>query len=112
MKLKNLLIFTAGVAVGVIAVKVFGKLSSGKGMKTEDAAEDDVWVANYSSDSMDISLWQREDDPLNLVFTPDELAEMYLWDSASGADYHNFEKSLADTQPVRVDETGAWELDE
>jgi hypothetical protein len=80
MKTKNILIFTLGVILGVIVDGLFSKLASSRGIKTEDTAVNKFytngkWAADY-----------------------EYIREMNLWNRASAANYHNFEKSLADAQ--------------
>jgi hypothetical protein len=81
MKLKNLLIFTAGVAVGVIADRLFGK--------AEKPSDDDVWFANAYS--MDISHWDNMDELPNA-----------LWNAHTvslGKALEAIDRSKADAQP-------------
>jgi hypothetical protein len=88
MKTRDILILVLGATAGVIADRLFGKPASVRSIKTEDTTENKFYTNGEWADDYEY------------------IREMNLWNRNSAANYHNFEKSLADTQPIRVDEVG------
>jgi hypothetical protein len=131
MKTRDILIFVSGAIVGVIVDRLFGKLASVRSIKTEGITENKFYTNGEWADDYEyireMNLWNRNsaanyrnfenslagddwieehedsdspadqefyfDELITHVFTPDELAEVRA-----------VSDSLADTQPIRVDE--------
>jgi hypothetical protein len=115
MKTRDILILVLGATAGVIADRLFSsdrldyerlaRALMDTPLKPDEYEDDDVWVARYT-EPIDISHWQGEEVAEFKALRRRYTAAMVKMEQGEYAQVKAVSDSLADTQPIRVDEVG------